>query len=481
MNTKIISLFRKSQPYFQNPKMIVKEMKQGTVSSLAGLGIIRNIIDMLSIDKIINKNIQILKMHKPYTEADHILNFVYNFLSGGETILDIERIQNDKGIKNLLGAEYIPDPTTAGDFLARFSEEHISQLINCHREMQKISFSKLPKRKRRFATIECDSSIHQVYGKKKQGADFSYNGTWSYHPLYFTCRELGDLLDVELRTGNTYTSDGAKNHLSEIIELMKPYFNKLNFCGDSGFYDKEIVKECDKNKVDFFITADLTEKIKSKIQEIDENEWILFRRKKRENKSGKTRMKRKNLKKQIACKRNKNMKFKKRSWITEFMYQPVNWEKPYRFIVKRTEIIDKNGQLFLDDGCSGYTYHVKVTNSNLPMDKAMRFGQKRGNQENLIKDLKYGLGLSHIPTGFLNANKAYFLIAMMAWNIKTWSLNLLQLGDGSKMRFKRFLYKFICHVCSVSNTGRNMIYFRVESGEYYKLFLRTLEKIKKIS
>ena len=58
----------------------------------------------------------------------------------------------------------------------------------------------------------------------------------------------------------------------------------------------------------------------------------------------------------------------------------------------------------------------------------------------VLDPTKHGLGLSHVPTGFLAANRAYFLIAALAWNLKTWMLNLLQLGDGAVLRFKRFLY-----------------------------------------
>ena len=41
--------------------------------------------------------------------------------------------------------------------------------------------------------------------------------------------------------------------------------------------------------------------------------------------------------------------------------------------------------------------------------------EHRAGQENLIKDFKHGLGLSHVPTGVLAANQAYFLIAALAW------------------------------------------------------------------
>ena len=42
-----------------------------------------------------------------------------------------------------------------------------------------------------------------------------------------------------------------------------------------------------------------------------------------------------------------------------------------------------------------------------------------------IKDFKHGLGLSHVPTGVLTGQwQAYSTIAALAWNLKTWMLNL---------------------------------------------------------
>ena len=58
----------------------------------------------------------------------------------------------------------------------------------------------------------------------------------------------------------------------------------------------------------------------------------------------------------------------------------------------------------------------------------------------VLDPTKHGLGLSHVPTGSLATNQACFLIAALAWDLKTWMLNLLQLGDGAVLRFKRFLY-----------------------------------------
>ena len=86
------------------------------------------------------------------------------------------------------------------------------------------------------------------------------------------------------------------------------------------------------------------------------------------------------------------------------------------------------------------------------------------------------LGLSHVPTGFLAANRAYFLIAALAWNLKTWMLNLLQLGDGAVLRFKRFLYLWICQAGMVATTGRGVL-LKLPAGEYYQRFGKAFSRL----
>ena len=49
------------------------------------------------------------------------------------------------------------------------------------------------------------------------------------------------------------------------------------------------------------------------------------------------------------------------------------------------------------------------------------------------------------------------MIAALAWNLKTWMLNLLDLGDGAVMRFQRFRYLWIWQAGVVAMSGRNTV------------------------
>ena len=71
------------------------------------------------------------------------------------------------------------------------------------------------------------SSIHEVYGQKKEGADFAYDNTWSYSALYGTLAETGDVLYLVLREGYRHTSYGTKEVLPGTIERVSKHFRQV--------------------------------------------------------------------------------------------------------------------------------------------------------------------------------------------------------------------------------------------------------------
>ena len=470
---------------FSNPPVILKENKRSPLLGYAGAVPVRNLIERLDIASVLDSNISVLKRHKPYFESDHVLNFVYNFLTGGEVINDIERLQEAEGILRILGTERIPDPTTAGDFLVRFTESDIKTFQDSLDQIQDTAFSLLDRKRKETATIEHDSSIHEVYGQKKEGADYSYENTYSYQVEYVTLAETGDVLHQELREGNCYSSSGLSEILPGILDRVSKQFNHLRYRADSASYDKAIVGACEERGVKFYISADHTRPLMREVLSIDEGGWKRFRRKQlsggKKNRSGKTRKKRKNHKKWVQDRRKPNRERRGETRIASVFYQPVGWQRRYRYVVKRTEIVDKHGQQWLEDGLCKYIYHIIVTNDFDTGDtRVMHIALERANQKNLIKDFKYGLGLSHVPTGFFLANQIYFKIAALAWNIKTWMLNLLSIGDGAVLRFKRFLYLWINHACVVSKTGRDTIVIRMDPGEYYSRSANAIDSIARL-
>ena len=122
-------------------------------------------------------------------------------------------------------------------------------------DLQQQSFAMLPRVRREVATIDLDSSIHEVYGEKKEGADFAYNNTWSYSVLYGTLAETGDLLYMDLREGYRHTSYGSQDVLPGMIKRVGEHFRAVRMRADSGYYDQKLVQICAARGVEFFIVA----------------------------------------------------------------------------------------------------------------------------------------------------------------------------------------------------------------------------------
>lgn len=475
------------QGHFANPRLVVQEHRGAPLLNGAGLVIIRQLIERLGIAQAINAGLRLLRRHKPYAESDHILTVLYNLLSGGETLNDVNRLGDDPALLRVLGTEQTPHATTIGDFLARFKpkkndreQRPLHKLREAIETVQQRAFALLPRKRRKVATLDWDSSNHEVYGEQKEGADFAYDRTWCYNVLYATLAETGDVLYQDLREGNTYTSAGTTEALPATIERVSAHFRHVRLRADSGFYDQEIIEICAQREVEFFIVAKQHRNLLKAVHAIPEDAWKSFESKQMDKggRIGKKRKRHGNHKRKITVERKPDTWFKGKPQMASIRFRPASWKKAYRFVIKRTPILDKDDrQLYLAEGLRRYSYYIVVTNSKDSDTAVLKTGQGRGNQENLIKDFKHGLGLSHVPTGVLAANQAYFLIAALAWNLKTWMLNLLRLGDGAVMRCKRFLYLWISQAAVVTRTGRDTLVLRLPPGEYYQRFGTALARV----
>jgi len=116
-------------PMFTSGKMHYEIGANTDVMNYGGIGAVHRLVTKLGLAKAIDERLELLKVHLPYHESDHVLNLAYNVLCGGTRLEDIERLRHDAAYMNALGADLIPDPTTAGDFCRRFTEEDTVRLM----------------------------------------------------------------------------------------------------------------------------------------------------------------------------------------------------------------------------------------------------------------------------------------------------------------------------------------------------------------
>ena len=110
------------------------ERTRGT--SVGGIGTMQLVARRTGLIEAIDKGVHVLKRHLPYHESDHVLNIAYNALSGGTCLEDIELRRNDAVYLDALGAQRIPDPTTAGDFCRRFEADDVECLMEATNQVR---------------------------------------------------------------------------------------------------------------------------------------------------------------------------------------------------------------------------------------------------------------------------------------------------------------------------------------------------------
>ena len=73
-----------------------------------GIGMIAKLVNKVGLAGEIDSSLDLLKLHKPYHESDHVLNIAYNALCGGQRLQDIEARRCDAVFLDGLGVEGRP-------------------------------------------------------------------------------------------------------------------------------------------------------------------------------------------------------------------------------------------------------------------------------------------------------------------------------------------------------------------------------------
>lgn len=435
-----------------------------------GLGLIHLIAKAVGLPESIDEHVDVLKQHHPYHESDHVLNIAYNSLCGGKVIEDIEMRRNDSVHLDALGAESIPDPTTAGDFCRRFQEPEIFSLMEAINEVRLAVWETQPESFfQQTAVIDADGTLVPTVGECKEGMDLSFKGVWGYHPLVVSFASTQEPLFIFNRSGNRPSHEGAPALYDKAIDLCRRAgFKDILLRGDTDFSLTSEFDRWDEDGVRFIFGYDAKKNMVGHVETSPESEFHeLVRHTEREIKT-KPRTRPVNVKEQIIVEREfENIKLKSED-VVEFDYSPHKCKKTYRVVAVRKNLSIEKGENVLFDEVRYFFY---ITNDwTMERDEIVRQANQRCNQENLIEQLKNGVRSLHAPVNTLNANWAYMVMASLAWSLKAWAALLLPVVGRwhekhayekdtlLRMDFRTFLNAFIFVPAQIIKTGRRIVY-----------------------
>ena len=201
--------------------------RQEQLTSHAGTVLLQDFAQRLGVERVLDEELQVKTRERGYSEGQAIGGLVYNLILGGEHLSDLEVLRGDPGTQELLDAETILAPTTAGEFLRKFDIGDVHDLQRVHLRLQQRVRAH---QQATTCTIDLDSSIYEQCSTTKEGSTKAYNGEIGYHPLLAFWAEEGELLFSHLRRGSAYTARNIVWFLRETCKRVPATAAKHN-CG----------------------------------------------------------------------------------------------------------------------------------------------------------------------------------------------------------------------------------------------------------
>lgn len=454
-----------------------------------GIGLLHRVAEQAGLPEAINGRLRLLKCHIPYFESDHVLNVAMNALCEGTCLEDIERRRNDEGFLNAVGAETIPDPTTAGDFCRRFQPHDVHALLEAIHDARLRVWQRQPSEFFREAVVDMDGTLVITRGECKEGMDISYKGDWGYHPLLVTLANTGEVLSIVNRSGNRPSQEGAAEEADRAIALCRRGgFRRIRLRGDTAFSQTRHLDRWDAAGVVFQFGYDALPKLVEIAENLPKSAWNKLVRPPAYVADGPPRARPPRVKRAVIRHREFLHLELHSEQVAEFDYQPLACRKKYRLIAVRKNISQEKGDLRLFDEIRYFFY---ITNDRHASPAEIVFGcNDRCDQENLIAQLAGGVRALTAPVDNLVSNWAYMVMASLAWTLKAWTALLLPVQKRwqakhaeerrrlLRMEFKTFVNALVKVPCQIVKQARRIVFRVLTWNPHLPTFFRLCDVLR---
>ena len=331
----------------------------------------------------------------------------------------------------------VREPENISRFLYNFSFKTTQML----RDINFTSFKKmLRKKKLRSIVIDIDSRAVNSEGNQ-EGAVEGYNpghkGNNCYNILMAFCDELKAYITGFMRSGNTYTSNGAAEMIKEIIANIKDEVDNIVFRMDSGYFSEEIAEVIEGAGYQYVVKAKEYSNLLEKAYTGPVKIWEVYGYQKQA---------------MFVC------------------MKPDKWNKTRKFaVVRELKPEEDRKQLSLLES-SNYDHAMYVTNTTWELADTVKFYEKRGNCENYIKETKYDMNIGSLKMKSFWANEAFFQIMMLVYNI----FLLFKMDRVSVSEYRQwivtFRLKYVFVAGKIIKTARQTIMKLLEGYPFREVF-----------
>ena len=335
-----------------------------------------------------------------------IVSMAESMLVGGDAFNDLEDLRADDAGAELRAVADVPAASTAAQLARRLRPSHLRAAEAALAAAGDRLDAELGRDPSEPVTLDFDSTLVEVYGRRKPGASRAHTGQLAYQPLLGVWAERGRALSSELLSGSDSTRrDDTLALVRRSLALLPAGHGHVGARFDAGFYRIELLRMLRRKGVSFSISVPRSSAMWRVLSGIDEGEWapaIDF----------------------------------PGAEVAEAAYAPEGWEhEPLRLVARRVAFAAEGlasdprarrrrsipaAQLSLvaaGEATTAYGYSFILSDRPGPPECVEHHHRRRAQIEERIKDHKLGVSLRHLPASDLAANRTWLLASCVALNI----------------------------------------------------------------
>src|SRR3954462_4508421 len=378
-------------------------------------------------------------------------SLVAGMVAGADSIEDMALLRHG-GMGRVFAAAYAP--STLGSFLRTFAFGHVRQadavasrfLLNLaeHTELLGGRQDSGP------VLVDLDDTIIEVHGYAKQGAGFGYSGVRGLNALLATVStdQVAPVIAAQrLRKGSVGSPRGAARLAADTLALIassRLAGRDVLVRADSAFYSHALVTAVLTAGADVSITVRMDPAVKRAIAAIAEDAWTT-------------------IKYTDAIYDQTTGSWISKAQVAEIPFTAFTSKKkadqiPGRLIVRRIPELNprqSTGQEPLFDTWRFHAFFTTTAPDDFDTVAADQTHRRHAIIENVHADLKAS-ALAHLPSGVFNANAAWLVCAVMAFDLTRAAATLTKAAVLAKATTTTIRRKLINVPARIATSARRL-------------------------
>jgi hypothetical protein len=337
-------------------------------------------------------------------------------LAGEDHLVGLDRQRVDVAGQRLsLGAGL--SSTTAAGLARRITGEQWAAVEAGVGAVTGRMLARLSRRRRdallRSVTIDLDTTDVEVYGRKKRGVAYNYQGQRCGRPHVASWAELGVTLGADLLAGDVDPRPGAPRLLRRALAALPAGVGQVKLRADGGYFAVDLAVAAHREGVGFAIGAKRIAKIWQVLAGVTETDWT----------------------EAIEM---------PGAQVAVATYRPAWWPTSTRLLIRRVALAPEQisadprsrrrrtlhpdqralplAELADADTVYGYSFILTNLDVSTPAAAAAveHWYRHRTEIENIFRDAKHGAALRHLPSGYPEVNTAWMWGALLATSLAGW-------------------------------------------------------------